>query len=268
MKKLTIFLFLISSINLAAQFSISVELKYLETINNSADKMLHRQNFHNVELVCDSLFLNNDNPLGGKFLSQSAESYLKGENYAMAVFSIIRQRCIFPCDSLEAAGIEILRKATTHLGFSFEKANKIIKSTNTASYNKPQLARRKAIITAFNTGIKELDKVILHHIELYRYKYPKSNDAVLNQIFHLLEIEMPVKYRISSISREAGNTKDWLGSMPHKNLMVLLRKEVRYYRKNGSKKKAKAKLKEYKAHKKGLGQSLFYLWKSVCYIGV
>ena len=260
MKTLILLIVSFLSLSASAQFSVKVETSYLKTINKSTDKMLHRQNFHNAELVCDSLFLKAENPLSAEFLVELGQSYAMAHNWNMAIFSIIRQRALFPNDSLESKGLDILNKAALHLNFTDEEIKMITARTTKEKYAGHQAGWHNLITNGFYLITKKLDDALLHSYELYQMKYPKDKNMVLEEIKTIIEINIPSKKRMKMINREAENSKDWIKNLSKKQKQVFLRKEVKYYKKNKAKRQARISLKEYKAEGMNLWQSMYYMW--------
>ena len=107
MKYIVTIIILALSVSVSAQFSVKTETQYLELINKSSDKMLHEQNYHNAEMVCDTLFLKPGNTLATRFLIELAKSYNHTKNWNMAAFTIIRQRAVFPNDSFNTRELKL-----------------------------------------------------------------------------------------------------------------------------------------------------------------
>ena len=263
MKYIIIIIITAISVSASAQFSVKTETEYLELINKSSDKMLHKQNYHNAELVCDTLFLKSGNPMGARFLVELAKSYCVTKNWNMAVFSIIRQRATFPNDSMESKGISILKRAALHLNLTNDEIKMIIERTKKGKYAGHQIGWYNAITTSFYLTTNKLDASIHHLYELYKTMYPKDKNMILEEIKTMIAYNIPTKRRTEVINREAENRKDWVKNMSQKQRMVFLRKEIKYYKKNKAKRQARVTLKEYKSQGMNLWQSSYYVWKWV-----
>jgi hypothetical protein len=240
MRKLTtIIIFLVFVQGLYAQFSTAVELRYLDRINLSQDKMLHRQNWHNAELVCDSLILKPGNPLGARFFSALAKSYLTGKNYEMAVFTVIRQRCLYPSDSVNAVSEAVFRDAAVRLKFTEKEITEILVNTSGEFYLDHKNGLRKAVITTFNLKKNEFDNENMHLIMLMKSLYPEYNkDMVISEIAYMIKFNIPEKYR-DNINREAESIEDWKKNLDKETGIKFLKMELRYYRKNRACRQAK-----------------------------
>ena len=222
--------------------------------------MLHRQNYHNAELVCDTLFLKPGNPLGARFLVELAKSYSVTKNWNMVVFTIIRQRAAFPNDSFDITGIKTLEIAARHLNFTNEEINLIIERTKADKYSSHQLGWYNSITTAYYLVTHKLDKEIQHLAELYQNQYPNDNNMVIKEINTIILYNIPPRIRSEIINREAKNQKDWTGGLSKKHKMIFLRKEIKYYKKNKAKRQARITLKEYKSQGMNLRQTFYYGW--------
>jgi len=260
MRKLLLFIIGLISLNATAQFSLKVETQYLELINKNQDKMLHRQNYPNAELVCDTILIHYKKSLSSHFLVELGKSYSITKNWEMAIFSIIRQRALFPNDSLEVKGFEILKDAAQHLNLTKQEINQIIERTKKVHYAGFQAGWHNAITTSFYLKTKKLDAAILHSYALYQYKYPNDKNIVLEEIKWMLQVNTPLRMRAKMIQREAENQKDWLKNMTKKQRMIFLRKQVKYYKKNKAKRQARISLKNYKAEGMNLWQSFYFGW--------
>lgn len=98
---LIIALFFITA-NLYSQFSISTESKYLQIVNKQANTKLISDNLINAELATDSLVNSGENTaLNAQFFNELSQSYFLTKNYELALFSLLRQRCLFPNKYIE-----------------------------------------------------------------------------------------------------------------------------------------------------------------------
>ena len=91
---------LFSSLSIA-QFSTKTELRYLQLVNKQHNKELISGNLFNAELAADSIIIKNENnKLNSQFFYELAESYSQCGKYDLALFSLLRQRCLFPDEAV------------------------------------------------------------------------------------------------------------------------------------------------------------------------
>ena len=102
MKRINTIILLVLAINIFGQFSISTELKYLQIVNKQGNVDLIKDNLINAELATDSLVnIGNNKLLYAQFFNELSESYFLTKKYDLSLFSLLRQRCLFPQKSLE-----------------------------------------------------------------------------------------------------------------------------------------------------------------------
>lgn len=260
MRIVTYILITLISLNAIGQFSVKDENQYLKLINKGNDKRLHKQNFHTAELLVDSLFIYEKTPLSSQYLLELAQSYSITKNWEMVIFSIIRQRAVFPNDSLNTKGVNLLTKAANHLNLTSQEVETVINKTDKEKYNGHQAGWHNAITTCFYLKTNKLDIQILHLYNLYQTKFD-NNNMVLREINTLIQFDIPIKYRPEMINREAENEDDWIKNLNKKQRMVFLRKKVNYQKKNMGNQQVRVTLKEFKSQGMNIRQSIFYCWK-------
>ena len=262
MKKLLTIIGLVFSLSMQAQFSLKVETAYLQQINQQPDKMLHNQNHHNAEMMVDSLLLKPEQKGAALFLTELAKSYLIAGKMEMAAYSVVRQRAIFPNDSVSAEAKAILQEAMISLNYSEESVKKVIEATSPDKFHNHRQGWAYAIRVTYSIDSKELDGVLQKTILLYQSVFPREKNMVLEEIRLVCQYGIPLKYRQEIINREAENEEDWIKTMPKKARMVYLRKKMKWYNAHGGKRQAELTLKQYKEQQMNFGQALFYGWKS------
>jgi len=246
-----------------AQFTVKIEKQYLELINKSEDIMLHRQNFHNAEMVCDSLFSTENKDCAAEFLIELAKSYTISKDYPMAVYTIIRQRTAFPNESVETKACAILRDAGFALNLTKGQIDSIISWTNKEEFLDFQAAWHKQISISFLLSEKKLDDAIQHSYLLFSTRYPSQNSFYLQEINMLINYNIPIRKRNGILNLKVKKKDDWINAMDHDLKMVFLRKEIKYYKKVKAKRQARISLKNYKKQHLNVGQYVYYAWNSI-----
>ncbi len=85
-----------------AQFSTKTELRYLQLVNKQQNIKLIEGNLFNAELTADSIIIKKSNSsINSEFFFQLASSYFYTARYDLALFSLLRQRCLFPNEAVE-----------------------------------------------------------------------------------------------------------------------------------------------------------------------
>ncbi len=163
MKNLYIIILVFISIRLFSQFSVSTELKYLMIINKQADVELVYDNILNAELASDSLIiLGNNTELSAQFFNELATSYFITKKYSLSLFSLLRQRCLFPNKKIEQQQKDFLLETAYRCNLSDSVSQLLV---NKSSFNNKKANYSSKLILLLELSTK------IHKKELNNYIY-------------------------------------------------------------------------------------------------
>ncbi len=100
-----------------SQFSLKAEIEYLKTVNSDKNKFLIKNNLFDAEIVADTLIYRygEKNEEASVFFQNLAESYFLLKKYDLALFTIERQRLLYPSSNLDLASAIIVKKCLAKL---------------------------------------------------------------------------------------------------------------------------------------------------------
>lgn len=234
-----------------AQFSVSTETKYLQLINNQNRKDLIEDNLFNAEFASDSIIIKQKQSYeNSMFFYQLAVSYFKTKNHELAMFTLLRQRCLFPDKNI----------SITEKNLFFETAYRNNLSNEQAQYLWQQSSTEEKIIDFNNRLLLCLNlSTSLYKRKLTKYIYK------LGLIYRSFEKNIPVWYQhweflsIINIKEKnkkqimpliADNKETVLKSLENNKLRYkVYRKTINHYRKINGFVMADKYLSEYRKEK-------------------
>ncbi len=176
MKQTFVFVFILFISQLAVSQNITIENKYLELINRQNDKFIISDNIRNAELCADSLLhMKKNDTINSIFLSNLAESYYLIKKYDFSIFTILRQKCLFPNKNLENNINSLLIANASKLRQSID-IQTIINTTSPEKIQK--LTYEQRLILLFQLSAKIYSKKLNHHLlnitNIYQSKINKQ----------------------------------------------------------------------------------------------
>ena len=257
------YLLLISSF-VSAQFSTQTELKYLKIINIQDNQDLIKGNLYNAEILVDSLMLLTDNSdLKSEFLYELSNSYYLVEYYDLALFSLLRQRCIFPNNSIEQESFNLFEESaySNNLNDSLTKA--LFEKTRVENIPKNISDRLKLLLEiSITINTKRLSPYIYRTGLVLRAL--DSEIPIWYQHWEYLTIvELKPKHIKKSLVYAKTNEEIYKQITDKKLKYKVYRKSINHYRKTKSFKTANTLLKEYRENKLGFILSIDAIWKSI-----
>lgn len=130
-----------------AQFSLSTELQYLQIINLQDDKFLHTNNFHNAEFLADSLIeLGQQDEKTAVFFVELAKSYAKVNQYDFALFSLLRQRCLFPSENVSNSSKNLFNDIAYKAGEGLESTKQLWQKSSPNALSSDYWKRMETLI--------------------------------------------------------------------------------------------------------------------------
>ena len=264
-RKYTFLLFLLLSSSLVfSQFSLSTELKYLQIVNEQNNNELIEDNLNNAEFFVDSLLLQNqNNTLKSEFFYELSKSYYRVEKYDLALFSLLRQRCLFPN--------EVIQKQSEQLFKESAYSNNLSDSLIHIFYSKSQASKiPKSLKERYNLLLNLACQINTKHLSPYIYK--------TGLIYRSLEPNTPIWYQhwefLTQIKLKPKHIKEALtfaktdqaiySQINQKKLKYkVYRKAIKHYRKHHAYQQSKQLLDEYKNFKLGFFRRIDVWGKSI-----
>ncbi len=233
-----------------AQFSTKTELRYLQLVNKQHNKELISGNLFNAEMAADSLIIKQvQNYISSQFFYELAESYSQTGEYDLALFSLLRQRCLFPNAAVS--------NKSEPLFFELAYKNNLTDSTAALIWNSTTLHGSKAI--NFNKQlIKLLDlsiSVSTNNLAPYIYKYGlylRSFNAIIPAWYQhwefLTNIGLDIINKQKIIKYSSDPDSPVFSQIEDSKLRKkVYRKAIRYYKRNDSNNQAAKLYAEYKS---------------------
>ncbi len=247
-----------------SQFSVNTELKYLQIVNNQENKDLIADNLPNAEFLADSLILLKDNSfLKSQFFIELSKSYYLLKKYDLSLFSLLRQRCLFPNKIIQKQSENLFTEAIYSNNLS-DSLTKII-LTRTSFQNIPQDFKQQfnlllEISTIINT--KEISYPI-YKIGLV-YRGFESNIPLWYQHWEYLTIIKLKPKNIKQVMLYAKTKEPIYKQTQNKKLKYkIYRKSIKHYRKHDSYKTAYDLLTEYKTYNLNSFLKIDAIYKSI-----
>ena len=233
-----------------AQFSTKTELGYLQLINKQHNKELISDNLFNAELAADSIITKNDNnKLNSYFFYELAESYSQCEKYDLALFSLLRQRCLFPDEAIANKSEPLFYELAFKNNMTDSTALLLWNSTTihgnkTVNLNKQLI---KLLQISISIATKELNPYI-YKTGLQLRSFNANIPAWYQhwEFLTLIGIDNNSKREIIKHSSDPdSNVYSQIDNL--KLRKKVYRKAIYYYKRHDSKKQAAKLLKEYKS---------------------
>ena len=263
-KNILLYGLLLISISSFSQFSINTELKYLQIVNNQNDDDLILDNIANAEFFVDSLILSQHYSFTeSQFLYELSKSYYLTRKFDFSLFSLLRQRCLFPNKTIQKQSENLFREAL----FS----NNLSDSLNQIIFEKTKFKNiPKNLNDRFNLLLQMSSIINTKNISYSIYK--------IGLIYRSFEPNIPIWYQhweyLSIINLKPKNIKQVMPDaqtaapiykqIQSKRLQYkVYRKSIKHYRKHKAYKTASDLLAEYKNHKTNLFLKVDILYKSI-----
>jgi hypothetical protein len=231
-----------------AQSNAFFEWKYLELTNVQNDANLAADNYRNSELIADSLIFNQDeNYPNCHFFIELSRSYAINNENGLQAFSLLRQHCLYPNDSLAAIAIDNFVEACLKMQIEKEKAVKIFKDANRASNYKSFSDKLNLLIeSSIQLYDEQTEAILLRYLDFYQSLGRKPSFAVSQWAF-LSKIKLGENKKQLAI--EANKDKQFSNIWQVEDLKLQKRVIMRaehFYAKNNAKGEARYYLSEYK----------------------
>ena len=264
--------FLFVSVSLVAQ-SISTELTYL-TIVNRQEKKLIQNNLRNAEIVADSLLLHpkvsnriyfpdgssrqkKHDSIGAFFFKELGMSYYITGNYPMALFSFMRQRILYPNDTLQAIVHYYFTNAAAFANVKKGIANYLLEKSSPATMHKKSFSEKKIVLLekAIFLNSKALNSILLQYVDAIR-ESEGSVPQFINRWAFLVTIGIPHNKMEGYMNYYQGN----LDSLNFQQKKILNRKAARYYLQKHAWIESNKYLNSYQALPLKLNNKITYGW--------
>lgn len=266
--KIILYILLFTSILPNTSFSQSnafIEWKYLQLTNVQNDAPLAADNYRNAELIADSLVFNQDeNYPNAHFFVELSKSYAINNENGLQAFSILRQHCLYPNDSLKSLSINIFVEACLRMQIDKDKAVKIFKDANKASNYKSFSDKLNLLIeSSIQLYDKNTDAILLRYLDYYQSIGRKPSYQVSQWAF-LTKIKLgeSKKSRVMDINKDKQYSNIWKVENPKLQKRIIMRAE-HYYTKEKAKGESKYYLSEYKKLDINIFNRFQLLWRKV-----
>ncbi len=246
-----------------AQSPALIEWKYLQLINVQNDAKLIADDYRNAELVSDSIIYNEDESYpNAHFYAELAKSYQLNKKNGLWAFSLLRQHCLFPNDSLQREGIVNFVEACYRLDIPKARAVKIFKEANKAKNFKAFSDKLNLLIeSSINLYDSETDVILMRYLSFYN-SLGNVPSYRLRQWAYLTKINLHAKKkeRVLELNNGLQFTKLWQVDDSALQKRILMRAE-HYYRKQGAKAEARNYLSLYKMQNVTIFNRIQMLWR-------
>lgn len=249
-------------ISVFSQFSLKTELKYLQIVNNQENKDLILGNIINAEFLVDSLVLSNHQSITkSRFLVELSRSYYLLKKYDLALFTLLRQRCLFPNAIVEKQSKNLFEESIFSNNIS-DSISKIIVDKTTFSHIPNKLSDKFNLLLKLLSDINTKDlSYPIYKLGLV-YRSIESNIPLWYQHWEYLSIINLKPKNIKQVMPYAINSEPIYRQTSNKKLKYkIYRKSIKHYRKHHAYKNANDLLKEYKTHKLNLFLKIDALYK-------
>ena len=237
-------------LNAFGQFSVSTELKYLQIINKQGNPELIEDNLKNAELATDSLIiLGENNLLNAQFFNELSESYFLTKEYEMSLFSLLRQRCLFPNKSIEQE-YEVLFLETAYRCNLSDSISKYLLKESSVTKLPDNYSKKLEKLLELSTKIqkKKLNPYI-YKIGL-QLRLREKNIPIWYQHWEFLTlINLKEKKKAEALSYGKKKAPIYLQITNNKLKYKVYRKTIKHYIKTNSFRQAKNILQEYKSYR-------------------
>jgi len=203
MKKILILSFLLGFSIVSLSQNLNSEFRYLSLVKTQS-KQLIKDNLRNAEIVSDSLIYSKteNKQLASLFFMALGDNYSLINKSELAIFSFLRQRFIFPNDSISLYVEKQIRINALRLNIEKQMVDYLIQKS--APHNLSANAEtnlNNLIYWTSKIETKNLTSVLLHQIDL-------MNVCGIPQFDYLLKWEdlsrmaIPIKYKINYLNNE------------------------------------------------------------------
>lgn len=219
--------------------TLSAENNYLKLINTQNNKYLIKDNFRNAELCADSLLFieKNNNTLASDFFLNLSESYFIVKKYDYALFSIIRQRILFPCKKLETNSNYLMNSIISKYKKEID-ANEFLNQTKFSEINKFDEQKKILLLIelSFKIKSKSVNDNILYIVQYFQTLNNDRNPLWLEQwkLYNYMELTFKKQLMYVDFS-EKGDSKlyssidDLIYLVEEKNKGKILKKSYNYH---------------------------------------
>ncbi len=217
MKKATLFIFIIGISLSALSQNIKSEYQYLAFVKTQTKKLI-KDNLRNAEITSDKLIYSKTKckKTASLFLMELGDNYQLIDKPEFAIFSYLRQRFLFPNDSISLYVEKQIRANALRLNITKQMINYLIQKS--AAHNlaeNREINLNNLIYWSSRIETKELTPILLHQIDLMNSNGMSQFDYLLKWE-DLSRIGIPLKYKIDYLERDF-------------NTLILSQKE-RYYK--------------------------------------
>ncbi len=249
MNKKIVFLLLIFVSFLAnSQFSVNTEAKYMQLINNQGRKDLIEDNFYNAELASDSIILNQkQNYDNANFYYQLAVGYYTLKEYELSLFSLLRQRCLFPDMQISKQSKNLFMEAAYSNNINDSIADYLWAKSNSVS-KVMSFDKRMELLLELSTKLfkKKLTSYIYYHGLLFR-KISKETPYWYQHWEFLTIIKLKEKNKQQAFEQIKDVKTDVFKQVSNSKLRYkIYRKAIKHYLKTNSFRMSEKYLASYK----------------------
>ncbi len=262
---LYIYIFILLPSVAKSQSRAFIEWKYLELTNIQNDATLSADNYRNAELVADSLIFNQDeNYPNAHFFLELARAYRINNENGLQAFSLLRQHCLYPNDSLNKIAINDFVESCLRMMIPKEKAIYIYKNANKAGNFKSFSDKLNLLI---NSSIllydKKTDAFLIRYIDYYKSLNRMPSSQVLQWLFLTnIKLSENKKAEVLRLNKDKKLLNKWQVDNLKLQKRILMRAE-HFYAKEGAKGEAKYYLSEYKKLKLNIFNRIQVLWRKM-----
>jgi len=241
-----------------------VEYQYLQIINSQEIDLI-ADNIDNAESVADRIVYNNvsNEKYSGLFFIQLSRSYYRLALYEKAFFSLLRQRILFPEDSLEDVGSSLFFESASMSGVSFEEVKSIREKT---AFDKvPDKFEDKLLLlieVMVKAKIKNEDSNILKYTDAFAHFSKKEIPCWLIQWKFYTIIEINITERLRLVDFKAIDENKAFENLSKNDQKLVLTKNINYLIEKRSFVQAKIYISDFKKYEKRFGEKFsFFLLK-------
>lgn len=235
MKKYFFTLFATVSFFVSMAQNIQVECAYLQAIKNQNPEII-KDNIRNAELTAQEIVAAADSfqKNGSRFFTALSENYLAVGQAEAALFSLIRQRCVFPDAEIEVQTSDLWQKSCFRAKILKSVSDSLWLSTQPNEIKKLNLEKRIARLLEKTLKIEQLfviDQLIGEYYKLYLKQNQKKIPYILNQYQFYTNLNLSAERKFLYLKINSNNELFVPESLSFFRRKCLVRRALRFYKK-------------------------------------
>ncbi|MBN2237855.1 MAG: hypothetical protein JW729_09855 [Bacteroidales bacterium] len=203
MKKFIFLIILIPIFNLGKAQNLQSEYRYLCLVKSQSSQLI-KDNLRNAEIYADSLFLKDipQTELAALFFKELGDNYSAIGKADLALFSYLRQRFLYPNDSISLYVEQQMRINATKLNMDNQSTEYLIqRSSHYNLSSEKETNTNKLLYSSIQIETKNLSTLLLHYLDLAKFKNFTPSDFILKWE-DVSRMHMPLKYKIDYVNRD------------------------------------------------------------------